>query len=201
MSALEGKLVQPKKFNKTPMRVVIMKCRSCGTELEESWSFCPRCGVKKGEEFGRGLEDVMELFEKNIRGIFSGGFPMNFPFGKGFMVEISQEGGSPRVTVKELEEGQIKTEPPTEGAQEKARAVPKGAAVVEPVVSAVGEKTVVVQLPGVKSEEDIHIKKFHDSIEIRAFGEEKVYFAILPNIKSPNVEHKFENGVLTLKLT
>ncbi len=178
-----------------------MKCRSCGTELEESWSFCPRCGVKKGQEFGRGIEDMMELFEKNIRGMFSGGFPLNFPFGKGFMVEISQEGGSPKVTVKELGENQYRGEQEGEGSPEKARSVPTGAEIVEPVVSAMGEKTVVVQLPGVKAEEDIHIKRFHDSIEIRAFSDKKVYFAILPNIKSPNMEHKFENGVLTLTLS
>ncbi len=177
-----------------------MKCRSCGTELDESWSFCPRCGVKKGHEFSKGVEDVMELFERSIKGVFSGGFPMNFPFGKGFMVEISQEGGTPRVSVKEFGDAPSTKDTQTEGV-EKAKKIPKDSTVVEPEVMAKGEKVLVVRLPGVESEDDVHIKKFHDSIEIRAFGDKKVYFAILPNIKSPKVEHKFNNEVLTLKLS
>ncbi len=174
-----------------------MKCKSCGTDIEETWSFCPRCGAKKGREFGRGIEDLMELFERSVKGIFSGDFPTNFPFGKGFMVEISQEGGSPRVSVKELGE----ESPGEKEKSEKVREIPKGSEVVEPKVAVKSGKDIEIQLPGVKSEGDIYVKRFHDSLEIRAFGDTKVYFVILPNIKTPNVKKNFENGVLTLKLS
>lgn len=169
-------------------------------ELQDTWSFCPRCGVKKGLEFGKRVEDMMELFERSIKGVFSGGFPMNFPFGKGFMVEISQEGGSPKVSVKEFGENPAVGE--QQGANSsKAKRIPKDSEVVEPEVMAKGEKVIVVRLPGVESEDDVHIKRFHDSIEIRAFGDKKVYFAILPNIKSPTVKHEFKKGILTIKLS
>ncbi|MEE8168120.1 MAG: zinc ribbon domain-containing protein, partial [Candidatus Hydrothermarchaeales archaeon] len=141
-----------------------MKCRSCGAELEGEWSFCPRCGVKRGQEFGRGMEDIMELFERSLKDIFSGGFPMNFPFGKGFMVEISQESGSPTFSVKEFGSDAMKEQ--KEEVLSEVKEIPKDSKVVEPKISLKGKRTIEVHLPGVKAKDDIHIKKFHDSLEI-----------------------------------
>ncbi len=177
-----------------------MRCISCGTELEEAWSFCPICGAKKGHEFGRGIEDLMELFERSVKGIFSGGFPENFPFGRGFMVEITQEGGNPKVSVKEF--GETKEEKKDEPAAITGKKIPEGSEVIEPRVTVRGDERIIeVHLPEVRSESDIHLKKFHDSLEIRAYGDNKVYFAILPNVKAPNLEQKFANGVLTIRLS
>ncbi len=176
-----------------------MRCSSCGTELEETWFFCPICGARKGQEFGKGIEDLMELFERSFKGIFSGGLPANFPFGRGFMVEITQEGGNPKISVKEFGEAREEKKEDTTALGKK---IPEGSKVIEPKVTLKGdEKIIEVYLPEVHSEKDIHIKKFHDSLEIRAYGDKKVYFAILPNVRAANLEQKFVNGILTIQLS
>jgi len=172
-----------------------MKCRICNAELQDRWSFCPYCGSNKIGLRG-GFEEVLDTLEESLRNIFGGNLPTDFPFGKGFMIEISQEKGRPKVSVKDLEGDFLKKEEKYE------RPIPKNSEVVEPKVSAKeGGRTVEVLLPNVKSEDDISIKKFENSIEIRAFSDKKVYFAIIP-IRFPYLANKkFENSVLTLNFS
>lgn len=174
-----------------------MKCRICNAELQDRWNFCPHCGSKKTFALEGDFEEILDMLEKSLRNIFGGNLLTEFPFGKGFMVEISQEKGRPSVSVREFEgdflEGEeLKYEKP----------IPQNSEVVEPKVSAKeGGRTVEVLLPDVKSEGDISIKKFENSIEIRAFSEKKVYFAIIP-VKFPHLtKQKFENNVLTLNFS
>lgn len=173
-----------------------MKCRICNAELQEKWSFCPHCGSRKTFELQGDFEEVLDILEKSLRNIFGGNLLTEFPFGKGFMVEVSQEKGRPRVSVREFEGDFLK------GEKQYKKPIPKNSEVVEPKVSTKeGGKTVEILLPNVKSEGDISIKKFENSIEIRAFSDKKVYFAIIP-IRFPYLTNKkFENSVLTLNFS
>ncbi|MFH1773406.1 MAG: hypothetical protein ABH874_00360 [Methanobacteriota archaeon] len=172
-----------------------MKCRICNAELQDRWGFCPYCGSNKVGLRGDS-EEVLDALEESLRNIFGGNLLTDFPFGKGFMVEISQERGRPKVSVRELEGNFLKEEEKYE------RPIPKNSEVVEPKVSMrEGGKTVEVFLPNVKSEGDISIKKFENSIEIRAFSDKKVYFAIIP-IRFPYLtKQKFENNMLILNFS
>ena len=56
-----------------------------------------------------------------------------------------------------------------------------------------------IELPGVKSIEDVSIIKLENSIEIKAVTKEKAYFKLLP-IKLPIIDYKVSDGKLILEL-
>lgn len=168
-----------------------MKCRACGAELKEDWNYCPYCGASK---YSTGLEEIFEMFEKSFKSMFGENIS-DFPFGRGFLVEISRkEDEEPRISIKELGKlGYLKREETSKKNQES-----KNMKVVEPEVKVLEKgKLVKIFLPDVESEKNINIKKLQNSIEIKAFGKGKTYFTIIPN---PNLTYKkFENGMLLLK--
>lgn len=58
---------------------------------------------------------------------------------------------------------------------------------------------VILRLPKVKNAEDIRIRKFEESIEIRAEGKDVTYFKVIPTFKDANIiENKFVNELLKL---
>lgn len=171
-----------------------MKCKICSAELQDRWNFCPNCGSNKAVLRGD-FEEVLDILEKSLRNIFGGNLLTDFPFGKGFMIEMYQEKGRPRVSVREFEE-----DFPEEDKHE--RQIPKNSEVVTPKVSVKeGGRTVEILLPSVKSEGDISIKKFENSVEVRAFSDKKVYFAIIPTRFPYLANKKFEDNVLTLNFS
>lgn len=172
-----------------------MNCRRCNRELKEGWQFCPYCGHMVSSKF----DDIFSALEGSIRELFGSDFLRDFPFGKGFMVELSQLGGEPKISFRELGKDIEKEE---EREEREGKAIPKNAEVIEPEVK-IGEKRnrIDIHLPGVKSEGDINIKEFEDSLELRAFAPRKVYFAIIPIPKHLTLmDKRFENGVLTINL-
>lgn len=56
-----------------------------------------------------------------------------------------------------------------------------------------------IDLPGVKSAEDVSIIKLENSIEIKAVTKDKAYFKLLP-IKLPIINYKVSDGKLVLEL-
>jgi HSP20 family molecular chaperone IbpA len=170
-----------------------MNCRTCDSKLQEAWTYCPYCGTKRASTVNRGFERVFQVMEKSFRDIFGSNFPADFPFGKGFMVEISEDQGSPKVSVKEFDKME----------ERKGKPIPRHSKVLEPhILVKEGGRLLQVQLPLVKSKEDIAIKKFENSFEVKAKAGDKVYFTIIPHSKFPKlVKHEFRNGVLTLKFS
>lgn len=176
-----------------------MKCRACNRELADEWSFCPYCGVGKslrlkGESWPRGFEDIFRALEKGFTNFFDAEAIMNLPFGRGFMVELSQDEGEPKVSIKELGERQPETKA--------ERQIPKGTEVVEPKISVKdGGRLVEMLLPGVTSEESISVRQLENSVEVRAFTDRKIYFTIIPFRFKRIEEQSFENGLLTLRFS
>lgn len=90
-----------------------MRCRKCGNEADERWTFCPRCGSKLEKTKERGFfEDVFERMEQEM-GDMDKAFERNFevidlsPFfmkparGSGFSIKITRSGdGKPKVDIK-----------------------------------------------------------------------------------------------------
>lgn len=56
-----------------------------------------------------------------------------------------------------------------------------------------------INLPGVKSIKDVMINKLENSIEIKAFAKDRVFFKLLP-ISLPVIRHKLEGEKLILEL-
>lgn len=61
--------------------------------------------------------------------------------------------------------------------------------------------SIEVKVPGVTSLRDILIKKLKESIEIRAYAGDKLYFKVIPIAETADVvEKKFVNGILALEI-
>jgi len=110
-------------------------------------------------------------------------------FGPGFenRTENAQE------PVKEIKRQEI--------SEEKARKIaklPKQEA--ETNVRRLSNKIVYeISLPGIERQDNIIINKLENSIEIKAFSKDKVYFKLLP-VNLPIINHKLENEKLILEL-
>jgi hypothetical protein len=129
---------------------------------------------------------------------------------KGISISISQSGnGEPIIKVNNLGENEnikrieMKEEPSfpqtnlSEAEMEKISKLPKE----EPKanVRRMTDKIIYeINLPGVKKE-DIMITKMHNSIEIKAFTKDKVFFKLLP-ISLPIMKSELKNGKLILEL-
>jgi HSP20 family molecular chaperone IbpA len=203
------------------------KCPNCGRNIKEDFNFCPYCGEELEEREIEEIrpfsifEDVEKEFER-IDKMFSSEF-FKFPKikfepmarGGGISITIhSATGRKPEVKVRTFGEYK-KFEPEikrklgvkapieeVEEREEKPRKVPKVTEEPETKIEKIGGKLLVtVKLPGVKSEEDIKIRKLEQSIEIRAFADDKAYFTLVP-IKADMeiLEKSFKDEVLKIQL-
>jgi HSP20 family molecular chaperone IbpA len=207
------------------------KCTNCGRSVKEDFNFCPYCGEELEEREVEEIEfkpfsifeDIEKEFER-IDKMFSSSELFKFPkirFGSitrggGISITIhSATGRKPEVKVKTFGEYK-KFEPeikrklgikaPVEEVEEeeekKPTKVPKITEEPETKVEkADGKLLITVKLPGVKSEEDIKIRKLEQSIEIRAFVDDKAYFTLVP-IKSGMkiLDKSFKDEVLKIEL-
>lgn len=171
-----------------------MICERCGEKLEERWDFCPYCGKRKFSRTSDEFKDLFRMFEKSIKELIGLGSLGEFPFGKGFMIEVSREDNKPKLSIREFGETMDQTE-------EKSKIViPSDAEIAEPEVKIGKDKRKIeIRLPDIKSEKDIAVKKIGDSIELRAISPNKAYFTIIPLPKYLRlINQRFEEGVLTL---
>lgn len=204
------------------------KCESCGRKVKEEFRFCPYCGAELIEEieirpFKPIFEDIEKEFER-IDKMFSSEF-FRFPEiefkpitrGGGISITIhSATGKKPEVKVKTFGEYK-KFEPeikrklglraPVEEVEEekvveKPKKIPKVTEEPETKVEKVNNHLLItVKLPGVKSEDDVKIRRLEQSIEIRAFGDDKAYFTLVPIKPEMEIFRKsLENEVLKIEL-
>jgi HSP20 family molecular chaperone IbpA len=169
-----------------------MKCKGCGAELKDDWAFCPHCGSKNAPSQLRHLDDALNVFEQSIKNIFSD--VANFPFGKGFIVEISRGEGEPKVSIKDFDDI-------SEVFKSRNRVNPRDPEVVEPEVTIERNgRLIKVSLPGVENNDDIVVRKLENSIEVRAKAGKKKYFTVIP-VKYKKIAAKmFSQNMLEIKL-
>lgn len=206
------------------------KCPSCGFPVEEEWNYCPNCGFFLGkrmidvfspffesieEEFRRIDRMVKEFFEfpsfeeiekieKKYKPVKFGGISIVIKGGTGKkpVVKIRTYGNykkfepelRKKLGVEEYEKEKIK--------EEKVVKVPKITEEPKTKVEKKDGKIVIeIDLPDVKDEKDIEIKKLEQSIEIKAFAGDKAYFKLLPIPPNMHIAKKdFKNGKLMIIL-
>jgi HSP20 family molecular chaperone IbpA len=206
------------------------KCPNCGRSVKEGFNFCPYCGEELEEREVEEIEfkpfsifeDIEKEFER-IDKMFSSSEFFKFPKirfgpitrGGGISITIhSATGRKPEVKVKTF--GDYKKFEPeikrklgikapveeVEEEEEKPKKVPKITEEPETKVERVdGKLLVTVKLPGVKSEEDIKIRKLEQSIEVRAFADDKAYFTLVPIKAGMEIlEKSFKDEVLKIEL-
>ncbi|UCC91644.1 MAG: zinc ribbon domain-containing protein [Candidatus Aenigmatarchaeota archaeon] len=206
-----------------------MKCPRCGSDVNEGWKFCPKCGSgleRKRDLFG----GVFERMERELKGM-DRAFERDFqvfdlsPFFKkpvkssGFSIKISRSGREkPKVSVKtfgDIDRKEVNEEvgklgfrgiPKPERQEVKGEGICLEAAKTteepEMCVRRIGDRIVVeVKLPEVRDPKDIEVVSLENSIEVKAIAGDKAYFRILTKPPKTNIVRKdFEDGVLRIEL-
>lgn len=181
--------------------------------MKESWEFCPYCG----EEIGRRIErrkinfspfkifsDIEKEFEKIDKFVDFKPFKTR---GGGISITIHSNG---KVYVKtsgdyKKIEPEIKRKlgirPKIEEVEEEKR-IRSVKITEEPKskVKTIGRKQILmIELPGVKAE-DIEVRRLEQSIEIKAFAGNKVYFKLIPVPADASISKEFKKGVLKIEI-
>ena len=205
------------------------KCKKCGERISNKHKFCPNCGypLKKTnqEDWGMlGKNDFEEradspdsLFEGFTGNMFNKmlGSAMKM-LEKEMKKEISKENIQPKTNVRLMINGKEinlkNTQTSPKNIEKKERflddfskkslkrfsELPKK----EPKTNVKRLSNTVIyeiNLPGVKSPEDLSIVKLENSIEIKAVAKDKAYFKLLP-INLPIIDYELEKGKLILEL-
>lgn len=191
------------------------KCFKCEKEISPTYNFCPYCGSElRSSTFFNIFDDIEREFER-IDKVFSSDFlklpKIRFGPSSGIAITIhSTSEKEPKIEVKtfgkykEIEpeiKRKLGIKPAIEEVKEKKRPIPKIAEEPETKVKDLGTKEIItVKLPNVK-EENIEIRKLEQSIEIKAFSDDKVYFTLLPIPQNAKIINKsFENEILRIEV-
>ncbi|MDI6806606.1 MAG: zinc ribbon domain-containing protein [Candidatus Aenigmarchaeota archaeon] len=202
------------------------KCPGCGKKLEGDFRFCPYCGeelITRAEvrPFKGIFEDVEKEFERIDRMFGSEFFrfpKIRFrPLTRGGGITVTIHSGldkEPKVSIKTFGdyrkfEPEIKrklgVKAPVEEVEEVEkipRKVPKVTEEPETKIEKInGKSLITVRLPGVKSEDDVEIRKLEQSMEIRAFTDDKAYFTLVPIKTGVEILRKsLEDEVLKIEM-
>ena len=198
-------------------------CRNCREKVSSKYRFCPSCGREienyKEEDWGMlGREDV--LGEESFANPFFTGFGgrmLNNMLGNAFkMLEKEMKnvektpGSNVRLMIngKEIQIGQqkkpreaIRKIPKREFGKEQLKKIselPKK----EPKTSLkrIGDKIIYeIEMPEVKSMNDVLINNLENGIEIKAIGESTIYSKTIP-INMPITNQTLSEGKLFLEL-
>lgn len=187
-------------------------CSHCGTRLTRQVIQDPFSSI-----FQRMMEEFSEfddIFSKDFEVFDMTPFFIS-PKRKGFSISIKQtDQGKPEISVrtfgdvdrkeieKQIERGfGIKPGEPAEGVKartmeaEKKRPVPEVTEEPKTDVRRIDNRIVVeMNLPGVKSEEDVDILELSESVEVKGFAKNKVYFKILKIPRGFSVSRKEMKG-------
>lgn len=190
------------------------RCPNCGETIRREYRFCPHCGYELRNyglsifrDVEREFERLDKLFSKafrfpelRVRPLESGGISISIRSGTGMepRVEVKTFG-----KYKELEpeiKRRLGIKPAVEEVETKSR-VAKVTEEAKTKVERVGNVQVIrIYLPGVRSEADIEVRRLEQSIEIKAFAKDKVYFSLIPVPSQARVSKEFKDGVLKLKV-
>ncbi|MCX6748364.1 MAG: hypothetical protein NT076_02060 [Candidatus Pacearchaeota archaeon] len=147
-------------------------------------------------------KELGEDVEKAKKSPFARGISINISSGTGQAPKIQVQGFSPGIQnmqIKNLEQAkpQLKKQISEEQAKKLAK-LPRQEAKTK--VRRLSNRVIYeIDVPGVSSLKDVMINKLENSIEIKAFSQDKVYVKLLP-IKMPLVGYKLEDEKLVLEL-
>ncbi|MBI2546881.1 MAG: hypothetical protein HYW23_00340 [Candidatus Aenigmarchaeota archaeon] len=175
------------------------KCKGCNSKIKSEWAFCPSCGVplretkKVSSEFDKEPIEIGRMPEMNIPNLMFKPFMKD----KGISITITADNNAPpRIEVV------------TSGDQRKhhhheAKPVRLPKITEEPEMKVEQEQNkdvITLNLPDVKSLNDIDIKQLDQSIEIKAFAGDKAYFKLIPIPSNATVNNQFKDGVLKIEI-
>lgn len=167
-------------------------CPCCAEKVGKDWKYCPHCGTQlhRPMDIFEEVEEAFKEFDKFFSPRFFK-FP-SFPFrGGGISITItSKSGEEPKVQVStfgdyKLFEPEIKqrlgVKPKVKEVEMEEAKAPAVTEEPEMVVEQLNGKQVLkLKLPGVRSVEEVDVRKLEQSIEVRARVGNKAYFKLIP---------------------
>lgn len=201
-------------------------CRSCGKRINKSHRYCYFCGASTRDE-NYTLRENLDLAEINLPFPFGKIFDkltrelaremdkiweeetgeMRKVAKREVSISISNKDGVPRIMINnpgKVEDSFAKRtkenlrRPTSKEEIERYSKLPREEAQTD--VKRLSDKVVYeLALPGVKDPKKIFINKLQNSIEIKAFGEDKVYFKLIP-MDMRIQGYSLNDGKLTLEL-
>ena len=180
------------------------KCPGCDNKVEGKFNYCPYCGMsfkarKDEEDFGMlGRDDFMPEIEKEINQGFKLPFGLNGIM-KGLMNQLEKElardmqdsHGMPKGFKIHISTGRpemMRVQPVKKVAKqtiipkeefERRKGLPKEEA--ESNIRRLGDRIIYeISVPGVKSGKDVIITKLENSIEVKAYSNDKCFYKTIP---------------------
>jgi len=195
------------------------KCAECLSTIEDDWDFCPRCGEEIEDFADSGLESFFGNMEKRLfdmeklftipeikigKGHESGGVSISIVSGAGIEPKVSiQTSGKFKDLEPEIRKQLGVERRESKQKQNRPKAV-KFEKTEEPkmeVKESKNELTYRIKLPGIASLRSVDVKKFPNSVEIRAVAGNKLYFKLFEVPENFEiVEKSFKDGILNLTL-
>jgi HSP20 family molecular chaperone IbpA len=199
-------------------------CKNCGKKLKDDWIACPYCGFGIREKrpynnidnFGKYIEKEFEKIDKMFGPVFVK-FPKvenEFPFkGGGISIIIkSNQGMKPQIQVRNIGDynkfrPEVKKrigvqEGIGQSEQKRKIRIPKRTEEPEVKIERVnGKESITINLPDVNKSENIEIRRLEQSLEIKAFANDKAYFKLIPIEPDMEISNKaFKDGILRIEL-
>lgn len=203
------------------------KCQKCGEKLSKKANFCSNCGFnfaeKKEKDYGmlgtsdfdvfREMESEMPFFMKfplkKIMNSLMKDLEKNMKQLEQFderKAKVEQTPNSLNIEIKMVPTGeetqvvkQKRTLPkPTEEKIKKYSSLPKKEAKTS-VKRFANSMIYEISLPEVKSEENLIIRQFPESIEVKAFSDKNSYYVIIPS-KKPVKAYELKKDLLSLEV-
>ena len=163
-----------------------MRCNFCRATLEKKWKFCPYCGESVIRD-----SDNFEGMPLELKRMFKAVFP-------NLNIKINGD---------DVFCGQTKTKQIKKPMEKPADKIIERSVndIIEPetkIYENPGYVKIIAKLPGVQKVSNIKIRKFSESLEIRAYFKDKMYFKVVPIFENSKIiENKFTNEMLKLVLT
>ncbi|MEM4648056.1 MAG: hypothetical protein QXO12_01975 [Candidatus Pacearchaeota archaeon] len=202
------------------------KCKNCNKEIDKKFNYCPYCGTKQKEPDGLldeieekipiinfGFSGILKDFNKIANEIIrqmdeemkkiDKRIPIENEKPKGISIKITfTNQGIPNIDIIKPEKKEIKEEKIKRIKDESLKNIeklPREEAKYK--IKRLGNVIIYeINLPGVKSLDDIEIKKLENSIEIKAIGKDKVYFKLIP-INLPIYKYELKKEKLIIHFT
>ncbi len=180
------------------------KCKRCDSKADRQWAFCPHCSAPLKEVK---TQDVLQEMDKEFRNmgkmmeIKVPKFMLKPPLkAKGVSITITSDNVSPpKINVQTY--GEQKHHHHEHMREEKPVRVPETTEEPETKIQKIRNKQIItLNLPDVKSLEDIEFKQLSQSIEIKAFAGDKAYFKLIPIPSNAMVNNEFKDGVLKIEV-
>lgn len=175
-------------------------CINCDSKVKHEWSYCPNCGMGLKEDIKKEIQNDLKEIDKI--------FEMKVPRfvvkpnakSKGVSIIITSDNLSPpKINVRTFGEKQDHRH--HHHHVEKPVRIPKLTKEPETKIQRIHNKQVItLNLPDVKSLDDIEIKQLQQSIEIKAFAGDVAYFKLIPVPSNAIVNNEFKDGVLKIEI-